>query len=185
MAKVTMNDMVFEGTPEEIAVLFAEMEKRQAKDEPEVEEVTYNVGDYVKIIADECGHGFDIGQIVIVTELDYDGKSVYEAESLDGDDWCIDNEEIVLATEEEIAAAKAEIKANKTEEKWAEISRKPNNYKVGDIVRATTGYAGIKEGDIGEIVGDPSSQCPLVEANGERRFVFVELITPVEARFDR
>lgn len=196
MVKVNFNGMEFEGTPEELAVLFAEMEKQQVSNqepvdatEVEAEGVEYNVGDYVKIIADFCGHGFDIGQIVIVTEMDSDGKSVYGAESLDGDDWCIDNEEIVLATEEEIAAAKAEIKANKTEDKWAKIGREVGEFKKGDIVRVTDTSGGHRVGTIGELVPAPEyvGTDVGVLANGIKKSHIgqMELIAPVEARFDR
>jgi len=210
MAKVTMNDMVFEGTPEEIAAVFAEMEKRQAKAESEVgpvfieepKEEPLKHGDYAKVIGIEATeshrgrHGFEIGEIVKI-ELINDVNQAATCAKLNGNyapRKYVSLEDIVKATEEEVTAAKAEIEAKKVEAKWTEIGRKPNELKTGDIVRVIDSPCAHPEGSLVEVqtVYTDASLSAKGYDEGYGRIVMygyalddVELITPVEARFDR
>jgi hypothetical protein len=84
---------------------------------------------------------------------------------------------------------KAIQEANAEIEKWEKIGRKPNEFKKGDIVRVIV--SGIYEkGTIGIITEVISIDHYRVEATGKKRgnwhfYGGVELVTPVEARFDR
>lgn len=78
-----------------------------------------------------------------------------------------------------------EVAEYERKKKWAVIGRKPNEYKAGDLVRVTRGFAGIKAGDIAEVVSPDGSSSPYVSAGGEEWFCTVELVCPVEKRFDK
>ncbi|MEK5109875.1 hypothetical protein MHI57_24750 [Cytobacillus sp. FSL K6-0129] len=138
------------------------------------------VGDYAKVICEKHGHEFSIGDIV---ELVGDGhKPNFMALRVrDSEDWFVANEEIVRATDEEVSEAKAQAK-------WAKIGRKPNEFKKGDIVRVTDDLcaSGLYEGFITEIATIEVGHHPLVIGPNEiHYYAEVELITPVESRFDR
>jgi hypothetical protein len=68
-------------------------------------------------------------------------------------------------------------------EKWATIGRITNEFKDGDIVRVVKGRH--PEGIIGEIGNSGLSEKPMVFYKGIGLPCECELITPVEARFDR
>ncbi|WHM14858.1 hypothetical protein [Bacillus velezensis] len=74
--------------------------------------------------------------------------------------------------------------------KWAEIGREVSEYKVGDIVRVIdTGCSNLSVGDIGPI-SEIDEGCAQVSARNLTEvnwvsFKRIELIMPVEARFDR
>lgn len=81
-------------------------------------------------------------------------------------------------------------------DKWAEIGRKPNEFKEGDIVRVLSKYHSNSRnlpGDIGEVVSLNWAGAFVdvvgrntADANGNHHVVKnLELITPVEQRFDR
>lgn len=194
MAKIILeNGTVVEGTPEEIAAVFAEMEKQQAKVEPEAEAL--KVGDYVKVInADyRSMRGFKNGDIAEI---------LFNPHGKNDEDYRLNKVNsgnlgyvpkvggyVVRATEEEVAATRTEVK-------WAKIDRKVDEYKKGDIVRVLEDNANGSEhkgGDIGEIVTD-GNECvdkafrvktPRIDFVNWVRPRDIELITPVEARFDR
>jgi hypothetical protein len=133
-----------------------------------------NVGDYVKITDKLHGHRFEIGEIVKIA-----GKSSidFTAEKLDGStSWYVSVSEI-----EKIDANEAEKFA-----KWAKIGRKPNEFKKGDIVRLTEDSGANEEGEIVEIAEDGAhfyyDECG--DKYGSEASWF-ELVSPVEARFDR
>ncbi|PJH94916.1 hypothetical protein [Bacillus sp. SN1] len=95
--------------------------------------------------------------------------------------------ELRILSEEEAAKLEREAVERK---KWAEIGREVGEYKVGDIVRViNTGSSMFHKGDIGSI-SEIDGSCAKVAARnltgpswlGLSR---IELITPVEARFDR
>lgn len=67
---------------------------------------------------------------------------------------------------------------------FAKIGRKPGEFKKGDIVRVTSGYGPIADGDIGVISHADGSDCPKVRVGTSERYVCVELIAPVESRVD-
>jgi len=196
MAKVTMDDMVFEGTPEEIAAVFAEMEKRQEKDEAcvdEPKEEPLKVGDYVKVIKPSfVMSGFENGDICKVSHLNYGGTYSILIEKIDSylGGFGALGEHFVKAAEEEVVAAKAEIE---TKSKWAKIGRVVNEFKVGDIIHVdATSAFGVNT--FGEVVREADEDGDLrveaVDDAGDEEEFFVPtekatLVTPVEARFDR
>ena len=90
--------------------------------------------------------------------------------------------------DEEVAEAKAQAEKATLEAKWAKIGRKPNEFKEGDIVRVTDrlGAMGLYVGFITEIAAIGPGPHPLVIGTNEiHYYAEVELITPVESRFDR
>lgn len=93
-------------------------------------------------------------------------------------------DQIVKLTAEEAA----EIERKQAEEKrWAAIGRKVNEYRVGDLAKviATMGGA-TKVGDIVEVSHGDGTSSPLVYGNnGSTYYATIELIVPVEQRFDR
>jgi hypothetical protein len=64
------------------------------------------------------------------------------------------------------------------------IGRKVGEFKCGDIVAVTDGYGELVSGDIGVITEADGSDLPGVTVRGVQRYVSVNLITPVEQRFD-
>ena len=68
-------------------------------------------------------------------------------------------------------------------EKWAKIGRKPNEFKVGDIVRITQYQCGAEKGkfvEVNEVLPEGSISYGYVADTHA-----IELIVPVETRFDR
>lgn len=192
MAKVTLeNGMVFEGTNDDLVELFTKLGAKIPAVETE-ESPKFEVGDYVKVLAtDGRDDEITIGEIRVIVEDDKSDCPFY-AETLDGanSNW-FEAHELTLATDEEVAEAKRKQAEKVVAAKWASINRKPNEFKKGDIVRAERS---MKDGEvvIGEIceIGRVEDRCDAVTSfkDGEYRAVYkssLELITPVEARFDR
>lgn len=174
MAKIMLdNGIVFEGTVEEVK----EFLNGRTDDRGKIER-KFKVGDYVKIVDEASQPIFPEGSIVKIKEVDESDDDVpYLVVSLDGkkDTWCSE-EDIELVTEEE-----------KEQAKWAEIGRKPGEYKAGDIVQFTE--------DTGSFEYQKDSITILDRVNGEKiRFggekgytgftSWIKLIVPVEQRFD-
>jgi hypothetical protein len=144
------------------------------------------VGDYAKVIsrvhtenAGEGAHEFEIGEIVKLIEADSDYANGFTAESLHGARWFIVAEDLAKATDEEI--------------RWAKIGRKPGEFKKGDIVRVKDEEPWFETETIGEveIVCDEVNPCiRALDYRGKIKSYYVnvqyvELICPVEHRFDR
>lgn len=135
------------------------------------------------------------GQIVKLNYAEDDGFNVSEV--LGGSSGWVYTDELTKVSEEEAEKVKAESEAKeaqrKLEAKWSKIGRKVNEYKRGDIVRATRGRAfgsDHEKGDIGEIITEPTHHFRVKSARCKDGALWtqacsVELITPVEARFDR
>ena len=152
------------------------------------------VGDYAKVVAKHTeSYGASIGEIVkIVGESSaYNG---FRTEGMSGNNWggipncsalCL-----VKATDAEVAKAKTELVERAEAERWAKIGRKPGEFKKGDIVRVISGEGSkLSDGDIGE-VGDFINDLfrvntPTITRGNYSFAEDVELITPVEARFDK
>lgn len=197
MAKITLeNGMVLEGTPEELVELAKGFDEEGKPVSEEIE-----VGDYVKVIdADyRMMRGFKNGDIAEVlfnhhgkTDKDYRLKKVntgtlgYVPKA---------GGYVVRANEKEVTAIKEEIEAEevqrKLEAKWSKIGRKANEYKKGDIVRIVdNGSSKLKVGDIGTVSFADTDDTLTVDTREVKTQNWVgvskiELITPVEARFDR
>ncbi|NYV67605.1 hypothetical protein HYI36_20205 [Bacillus sp. Gen3] len=153
---------------------------------PKVEPL--KVGDYAKVVYEEHGHEFNSGDIIELTGEGYDPN--FEARRLiDGEVWFVDASEVVRATDEEVTQAKAEAAQQAELARWAAIGRKPNEYKKGDIVRIINSDSTQPNGEIGEVTvlaGDSFRVKTITRefsANWQGA-EGVELITPVEARFD-
>jgi hypothetical protein len=89
-------------------------------------------------------------------------------------------------TDEEVAQAKAEYERKQAEQKWAKIGRKPNEFKKGDIVRVIDSPGALPIGTIFEVQRLDALGC-VVDHVGYHYFPIhnrIELITPVESRFD-
>lgn len=91
-------------------------------------------------------------------------------------------DQLEILTEEEAA----EIERKQAEEaKWAKIGREVGEYKRGDIARVVDNKCAgrVANGDIIEVLKQASGGSVVDTVHGY--FLKVELITPVEARFDR
>lgn len=172
------------------------IDKVKAKPEP------LKVGDIVVITGNSefyskgsCNGIGDIGKIV--GEGDQGGSFKIEVPGNPTFANCTHKKEVRRATpdevaqyEEEIAQAKAEAERKQVESKWAEIGRKVDEFREGDIVRGTRNL-GDHERIIGEMVdgGKPDSLgdygIKSFVDGGYRSVKDIELVTPVESRFDR
>jgi len=160
----------------------------------EVVAETLKVGDYAKVV--RRVNEFEKGNIVKIVGEKADGSvsgfdfkvnfvNVTGASKIEGQTYgYIDAKNIVKATESEIAEAKAEAERQAANAKWAKIGRKPNEYKEGDVVHdgsdrpifTVLSCYEIAERNV-QFYGDDGSFTVDIEN--------IELITPVEARFDR
>lgn len=147
------------------------------------------VGDYAKVVK-EGTHGFRYGDIIRIYDIVDYGSNRIRGEYVNGTKISFDyfyTSELVHATDEEVAAAKLTAK-------WAKIGRKPNEFKKGDIVkllnRSGLVSRDIPIGTIGELAGDVNEE---LHAQFINKFTNIsnyvvadnlELITPVEQRFD-
>ena len=152
---------------------------------------SFKVGDYAKLKTVHPGlGGFRTDEIVKVIDLEAGGRyefQVFKVNSRIHGYTNASNLEKVSA--EEVAKIKAEAKLA---EKWANIGRKPNEFKKGDIVKVLIDKACRScnmSGDIGEItvVSSRDFKVEVPARIGDGNFHganTIELITPVEARFD-
>lgn len=158
------------------------------------------VGDYAKVVEGSDLDEADAGDIVKIIHDDYD-RVPFKCDVIkgrrDADYIWAEESDLVLATEAEVAEAKAKLapkfsvgdyakpssleKVSAEEAKWAEIGRKVDEYKVGDIVRYRN------DGEICEVVQLKYGIGCLTKEHGicEEDPSTIELVTPVEARFDR
>lgn len=145
------------------------------------------VGDYAKVT--QKGHCNE-GKIVEILSDDYAEYYPFNTKLLNSEEGdCHRAEQLIRATDEEVTKAKLKLLENAVAEKWAKLGRKPNEFKEGDIVR---GKRNLGDGEyiIGEIKSghrDADGSMGVTSyADGEYRSIrCIELITPVESRFDR
>lgn len=145
------------------------------------------VGDYAKVTG--SSNGFD-KEDDIVKIVKYDGSDIpYENEHIDGSyaGWQ-DVKSLVKATDAEVEAAKAQVERKATEAKWAAIGRKPNEYKKGDIVlhKNVRGLMGVIQG-VNSTFSDERYYVDFGVKGHDvctEKVETIELVTPVEARFD-
>lgn len=145
------------------------------------------VGDYAKVV-EEPGV-LSVGSIVKITDKDAKFFDFGVSDVISGEREAFDLGELTRATDEEVAEAKRQAAEKAVADKWAEIGRKPNEFKKGDIVRIVASDSAQPNGTLGE-VGELDGKGGLrvlspgfVKANWQGPDS-VELITPVEHRFD-
>ncbi|MEH7246511.1 hypothetical protein V7114_06900 [Neobacillus niacini] len=150
------------------------------------------VGDYVKTLVESKHGNTGTDEIVKIEYTDFPSESGHTiaVRNSTGNDGMFKPSELVRATDEEVAEAKRQVEEKTVAEKWARIGRKSNEFKKGDIVRVKRNRpcgADLLEGEIGEITQHACNESFNV-TNKDRCFVRssdVELIAPVESRFDR
>lgn len=153
------------------------------------------IGDYAKVV--QRVNEFDEGNIVkivgkkgdgSVNRFDFKvdfvkvtGKSKFSGQT----SGYINADNIVKATDEEVVQAKRQAEEKAVADKWAEIGRKPNEFKVGDIFRGTDGNIY----EVSEIRVNSDHPTRFINKRGRNDGYMANapltLITPVEARFDR
>ncbi|WP_427110892.1 hypothetical protein [Lysinibacillus xylanilyticus] len=117
----------------------------------------------------------------------YDNGKIYEVrKDNDGDLYVID--EVGDAVYGAISNGEYEIVDAETA-KWAKFGRKPNEFKIGDIVELTGSHLGHPIGTIGEVVKAPSHFIGTdigVKANGHVKSHLgqMKLLAPVESLFN-
>lgn len=190
MAKITVGEVVMEGTIEELrewaelsGVEFPAKAEDACEEVPEeaTEKEQLNVGEYVRLL--EGKYEANRGDVVIITYVDedddecpYKGELVRMGKNIG---W-LRGERVTRATDEEVAEAKAELERKVESAKWAKIGRKPKELKEGDLVKyRNKSFAEVTRVGIYDIsVKMPNgSIIPVI-------FESVTLIAPVEARFD-
>lgn len=145
------------------------------------------VGDYAKVVGNEPteiykDHQFALGEIVeIGNEATF--ENALRCDSL-GAEECqydfVNPINLVRATDEEVAESKRQQAEKAVADKWAEIGRKPNEFKVGDAVQykkafTTVSYVGPKYIRI--------RQSSNVEHNIAVNPANLTLVFPVESKF--
>ena len=146
------------------------------------------VGEFFKTLTTSRYGKVKKGVIGEIVRDHHDGD--YTIQSVSGGQRGIfDASQLVRATDEEVAQAKAQ---QAELARWAAIGRKPNEYKKGDIVRVQKGNVWFNNEDeiYGEVMNS-NHQTQIKARYTDGRVIplwisnnSVELITPVEARFD-
>lgn len=155
-----------------------EVYRKVSAAEPKPERL--KVGDYAKVVRNESGHYAEIDEIVLVKRDDKD-FAPFHCEKLNGNEAGIFYEdELVRATDEEVAEAK---RAAAERKKWAAIGREVGEYKIGDVVqylydREICEVVDIAEDGRLEVATQNHGNCTENQSS-------IELIAPVESRFDR
>jgi hypothetical protein len=142
------------------------------------------VGDYAKVVADESkvaenGDVFEITHTNYVgcgTVFPYNGKRV-----TDGKVEQFYDREIIRATNEEVSKAKRQGELKAVAEKWSNIGRKPNEFKVGDAVRYKKAFTTVVVAIPGLIRINQSNH---VDKHISVRPEDLSLVFPTEARFE-
>jgi hypothetical protein len=166
------------------------------EDQPKYIKVTDReprVGDYVKF--DEAPRSYlTAGKYYEIVEIDdFGDPQIIDNDGDEFDTYGFEFEVYELVAEGapkfEVGDAEDLAKATDEEIRWAKIGRKPGEFKNGDIVRVIKDRPHGSEkriGDIDEITiyNEPDSFC-VGEGAGWMSRSDVELICPVEHRFDR
>ncbi|ASK14434.1 TPA: hypothetical protein ACTZ5S_001743 [Bacillus cereus] len=157
----------------------------------EAKQALLKEGDFARVIANTSNHRFEIGTVVNLKSHNSNTKS-FSAYYLDGSDfWGVYSKDLEPLTKEEtehIAREGEEEKKAKAERaKWAAIGREVGEIKKGDIVRTVSHCGSVNPvGTIGVAREDSTVySCSTVAlAGGSGNWSRVELIVPVEQRFD-
>jgi cupin superfamily acireductone dioxygenase involved in methionine salvage len=168
----------------DLAERLAELERRleALEERAGAKESELKVGDYAKIIDASKGHllGFKDGDVVEITGSGF--RHDFRVEKNEGlNIGFTDATNLAKVSDEEVAQAKEEAR-------WAKIGRKPGEFKKGDIVRVLKDNphgSEKRKGDIDEITYYDNNESFCVgESAGWMGYEDVELIVPVEQRFD-
>jgi hypothetical protein len=148
---------------------------------PKVEPL--NVGDYIVALPESdreygiTNTDMKLGKIIEVDDDEIEVETIAHKDSSEvGQTYAVEPKYFRKATEEELVGAR-----------WVKIGRKPNEFKKGDIVRVIRNNpygAEVERGFVGEITSYDTNNSFNVGGNGWMCSSSVELITPVEARFD-
>ena len=184
MVKITLeNGTVLEGSVEELRQMGVKLTE-QVK--------PLEVGDYAKVVKPSGSMlGFNVGDVVEIMRMENGRMSPFTVSSPEGIlGYGSEGVHLVRATDEEVAEAKRQQAEKAVADKWAEIGRKPNEFKVGDVVRIVSSDSTQPNGtlgEVGELDGKDSFRVlspGFVKANWQGSDTVV-LITPVEHRFDK
>ncbi|MCY7954740.1 hypothetical protein MOB72_08230 [Bacillus licheniformis] len=150
-----------------------EVYRKVSAAEPKPERL--KVGDYARVV--------ESGDILKIIETDQTSVP-YRAEHLNGDyaGWLHSNS-VVRATDEEVAEAKRKQAEEEERKRWAAIGRDVGEYKRGDVVqylydREICEVVDIAEDGRLEVATQNHGNCTENQSS-------IELVAPVEARFDR
>jgi hypothetical protein len=161
----------------------AEMERQLAEVKKGAPEDRLKVGDYAVVL--KAPGRLEIGDVVEITHEDAGGFDYNARRVLDGRTEVFIADELRRATDEEVAEAKRKLAEKENAEKWAAIGRKPGEFKKGDVVRvlpAKSGHVqGHAPGTIGVVAVADGTARPLIEANDNRYYDWIELVAPVES----
>lgn len=174
------------GVSSEVFEVYRKVSAAIVEAEPKPERL--KVGDYAKVVGQSIIN--EKGDIVKIIQ-DTGGNVPFKVESVNGlyKEWRSE-ESLVRATDEEVDEAKRAAAEAAERKKWAQIGREVGEYKGGDIVRVIdSGSSMLHKGDIGPI-SEIDGSCVKVAARNLTgvtwlNFERIELVTPVEARFDR
>ncbi|WP_261795071.1 hypothetical protein [Bacillus licheniformis] len=161
--------------------VYRKVSSASAEAEPKPERL--KVGDYAKVVGTARNGCCDRGDIVKITEDD-DSAVPFKLAFVNGEyaGW-EDEKSLVRATDEEVAEAKRKQAEVKECKRWAAIGREVGEYKAGDMVQY------LYDGEICEVVavGEDGSVKVATQNHGNctENQSSIELIAPVEARFDR
>jgi len=150
-----------------------EVYRKVSAAEPKPERL--KVGDYARVV--------ESGDILKIIETDQTSVP-YRAEHLNGDyaGWLHSNS-VVRATDEEVAEAKRKQAEEEERKRWAAIGRDVGEYKRGDVVqylydREICEVVDIAEDGRLEVATQNHGNCTENQSS-------IELVAPVESRFDR
>lgn len=161
----------------------AEQERQQA------EAQRLKVGEFAVVVNDVME--YEVGDVIRISErLEKSRYFDFKVDRILANDYgYIHEKDLRRATPEEVVEAQAELaeeQAQKAErERWAAIGREVGEIRKGDIVRAVDATGGHPIGTIGTARYNGNIHSMAVEANGDFWYHGVELVTPVEQRFDR
>lgn len=183
MAKMTVQGITYEGTPEELRAIIATFEEAEepAQAEP-ADKLTHKGTDYtlvqrkaqpgdVAVIPKGGGSPyFDEGKSYAVSGKLY--ADVATAIGENGESFVLYNGKYNRTESNVLVYEKVE----------ADVPDKyPQN---GDIVRVIIGCRSIKAGDIGEVVGADNTDMPRVKVGTDAHYVKVEIVARAADRVD-
>lgn len=171
---------------------FREHELVKATDEEvlEAKQALLKEGDFARVVGNTSNHRFETGTVVkLQSQNSTDSFTAYYLD--ESDFWGVYRKDLEPLTKEETEhiarEAEEEKKAKAERAKWAAIRREVGEIKKGDIVR-TTSHCGsvnpVGTNGIAEYDGKTYSTATIALNGNRGNYSQVELIVPVEQRFD-